>query len=86
MLQKASMRPLGSRTHQRAIGSWIGVVARMAIEPSPSALVNVRRSDGFWFDARSRYLISPSMVSASQLCPVAKLVIGKGCAGPGTNF
>ena len=33
-----------------------------------------------------RYLISPSMVSASQLCSVEKLVIGKGCAGPGTNF
>ena len=63
----------------------MGVAAWMAIEPS-SALVNVRRSDGFWFDARSRYLISPSMVSASQLCSVEKLVIGKGCAGPGTNF
>jgi hypothetical protein len=26
------------------------------------------------------------MVSASQLCSVEKLVIGKGCARPGTNF
>src|SRR5215831_13911808 len=34
---------------------------------------------------RSRYLISPRVVSASQLCSVAKLEIGKGCSGPGTN-
>ena len=57
------------------------------LEPSPPQTARIEMaSDGFWFDARSRYLISPSMVSASQLCSVEKLVIGKGCAGPGTNF
>jgi hypothetical protein len=34
---------------------------------------------------RSRYLINPRMVSASQLCSVEKLEIGKGGSGPGTN-
>ncbi len=46
----------------------------------------VTRNDGFPARRASRYLISPRMVSASQLCSVAKLVMGKGCAGPGTNF
>ena len=59
---------------------------RRAAQPSRSALVNVRSTDGFSSVGRSRYLISPRMVSASQLCSAEKLAIGKGCVGPGTNF